>query len=74
MNFAEKLFRLSGTGVLTVKGSKVSLDDSGSDRIVTASFNRKKNSGTASVQLLSPFSSTVTIADQNTKDNTCSCQ
>ena len=67
-------FRLSGTGVLTVKGSKVSLDDSGSDRIVTASFNRKKNIGTASVQLLSPFSSTVTIADQNTKDNTCSCQ
>ncbi|HEX5733951.1 MAG TPA: hypothetical protein VF131_14045 [Blastocatellia bacterium] len=67
-------FTLSGTGILTITGKKFTLEDTGPDRIVAASFNRGKNTGTASVQLLSPFSSAVTISDENTKDNTCSCQ
>ena len=67
-------FTLSGTGILTNNGKKFALEDKGPDRIVVASFNRHKNTGTASVQMLSPFSSNLTITDKNTKDNTCSCQ
>lgn len=67
-------FTLSGTGILTVTGKTFTLEDTGPDRIVAATFNRRKNTGTASVQLLSPFSSALTISDENTKDNTCSCQ
>jgi hypothetical protein len=67
-------FTLSGTGILTIKGNKFMLEDRGTDRIVSASFNIRQNTGSASVQLLLPFSSALTVTDENTKDNTCSCQ
>jgi len=63
---------LGGTGSLTKKGSLITLQQNGPDRRLLAQIDRSVNRGSASLQVFSP-SSTFTIIDRNTLNDTCSC-
>ncbi|HXI91978.1 MAG TPA: right-handed parallel beta-helix repeat-containing protein [Blastocatellia bacterium] len=63
---------LSGIGSLIQRGSIITLQQYASDRRVLARIDASVNKGTASIQLFSP-STTFTIIDRNTANNTCAC-
>lgn len=65
-------FSLSGTGGLVKRGGLVTLQHYAADRRVLARIDSSVSRATASVQLLSP-STTFTITDRNTANNTCAC-
>jgi uncharacterized delta-60 repeat protein len=65
-------FTLGGTGVISTRGSIITLQQNGPDRRVLARIDGGVNKGTASVQILS-LGTTFTITDRNTLNNTCSC-
>jgi len=66
-------FTLSGTGVLTRKGTITTLQHNAVDRKVAATIDNATHRASASIQILSP-KTTFTIADRNTLNNTCVCQ
>jgi hypothetical protein len=63
---------LTGQGSLIQRGSIITLQHYASDRRVLARIDTSVNRGTASIQLFSP-STTFTITDRNTTNNTCAC-
>ena len=63
---------LGGTGVISSRGSIITLQQNGPDRRVLAKIDGSVYKGTASVQILS-LGTTFTITDRNTLNNTCSC-
>lgn len=63
---------LGGTGVISRRGSIITLQQNGPDRRVLAKIDGSVNKGTASVQVFSQ-GTTFTITDRNTLNNTCSC-
>jgi uncharacterized delta-60 repeat protein len=63
---------LGGTGVISSRGSIITLQQDGPDRRVLARIDGGVNKGTASVQVFS-LGTTFTITDRNTLNNTCSC-
>jgi uncharacterized delta-60 repeat protein len=63
---------LGGTGVISSRGSIITLQQNGPDRRVLAKIDGSVNKGTASVQVFSR-GTTFTITDRNTLNNTCSC-
>jgi hypothetical protein len=63
---------LGGTGLLTKRGSLITLQHYASDRRVSASVDAGVNKGTASIQVLS-LGRTFTVMDRNTVNNTCVC-
>jgi len=65
-------FTLGGTGVITTKGSTITLQHNGTDRRLLARVDGGVNKGTASLQVFS-LGATFTITDRNTLNNTCSC-
>ncbi len=65
-------FTISGTGTLIKRGSIITLQDYASDRRVLARIDTSVSKATASVQIFSP-STTFTITDRNTANNTCVC-
>lgn len=64
---------IGGTGVISRRGSTITLQQNGPDRRVLVQIDGGVNKGTASVQLLSQRT-TFTITDRNTLNNTCSCE
>ncbi|HEY5616144.1 MAG TPA: delta-60 repeat domain-containing protein, partial [Bacteroidota bacterium] len=64
---------IGGPGVISRRGSTITLQQNGSDRRVLVRIDGGVNKGTASVQLLSQRT-TFTITDRNTRNNTCSCE
>jgi hypothetical protein len=65
-------FMLSGVGGLIKRGGTVTLQHYASDRRVLARIDTGLNKGTASIQLFST-STTFTITDRNTANNSCAC-
>jgi 6-phosphogluconolactonase (cycloisomerase 2 family) len=65
-------FNLEGIGTLITKGGIITLQHYAGDRRVLARIDTGVNRGTASVQTFSP-SSTFTISDRNTGNNSCAC-
>ena len=65
-------FSLNGVGGLIQRGGIITLQHYASDRRVLARIDTSVNKGTASIQLFSP-STTFTITDRNTANNTCAC-
>ena len=65
-------FTIGGVGLMTRRGSVVTLQQNGPDRRVMAKVDGSVNKGTASVQVFSR-GTTFTITDTNTLNNTCSC-
>ena len=65
-------FTLSGIGGLIKRGTIITLQHYVSDRRVVARIDTSVNKATASIQLFSP-STTFTITDRNTGNNTCAC-
>jgi hypothetical protein len=65
-------FSLSGTAVVTVKGSVITLQDNSANRRVLARIDNAIHTGTASVQVFSQ-GTTFTITNRNTTKNTCTC-
>jgi uncharacterized delta-60 repeat protein len=63
---------LGGRGVVTRRGSTITLQQNGPDRRILATFNGAVNRGTASIQVLSS-GARFTITDRNTLNNTCTC-
>jgi uncharacterized delta-60 repeat protein len=64
---------IGGTGILTKRGSLITLQHNGSDRRVMATIDTSTNKATASVQLFSQ-GRTFTITDRNITNNTCACK
>jgi hypothetical protein len=62
----------SGRGISRVMGGVITLEHNVSDRRVFAKIDNSQKKGTASVQTFSP-STTHTITDRNTADDTCAC-
>jgi hypothetical protein len=65
-------FTLNGLGGLIQRGGIITLQHYSSDRRVLARIDTSVNKATASIQLFSP-STTFTIIDRNTANNTCAC-
>ncbi|HKQ04864.1 MAG TPA: choice-of-anchor X domain-containing protein [Blastocatellia bacterium] len=65
-------FSLTGTGVVTIKGSIITLQHNAADRRVLAQVDNSVKNGKASVQVFS-LGTTFTVTDRNTTNNTCSC-
>lgn len=63
---------LGGIGVISRRGSTITLQQNGPDRRVLARSDGAQNKGTVSVQVFSQ-GTTLTITDRNTINNTCSC-
>lgn len=63
---------LSGTGIVTIHGGVITLQDYASDHRVLASVDTTVKKGTATIQLFSP-ATTFTIADRNIENNSCAC-
>jgi|GEM_PF-560712 len=63
---------LSGTGIVTIHGGVITLQDYASDHRVLASVDTTVKKGTAAIQLFSP-ATTFTIADRNIENNSCAC-
>jgi uncharacterized delta-60 repeat protein len=66
-------FTLGGTGILTKRGSTVTLQHNSNDRRVMVSIDTNSNRATASLQILSQGRS-FSITDRNITNNTCSCR
>jgi uncharacterized delta-60 repeat protein len=64
---------IEGTGILTKRGSLITLQHNASDRRVMATIDTSTNKATASVQLFSQ-GRTFTITDRNIRNNTCACK
>jgi 6-phosphogluconolactonase (cycloisomerase 2 family) len=64
---------VGGTGMLTKRGSLVTLQNNASDRRVMAMVDTATGKATASVQLLSQ-GATFSIMDRNIANNTCACR
>ena len=64
---------VEGTGILTRRGSMITLQHNATDRRVTATIDTTTNKATASVQLFSQ-GRTFTITDRNINNNTCACK
>jgi 6-phosphogluconolactonase (cycloisomerase 2 family) len=64
-------FIISGKGILTKKGSTLTLQHNATDRRVSAKIDGSSKRATASIQLFSQGS--FTISDRNTANNTCAC-
>jgi uncharacterized delta-60 repeat protein len=62
----------AGTGIVTHRGSLITLEYTGPDRRVLVRFT-SSNRATATIQLFSPRT-TFTIMDRNTANNTCACR
>jgi uncharacterized delta-60 repeat protein len=65
-------FTLGGTGLISRRGSVITLQQNGPDRRLFATIDRSVNRGTASIQVFSQ-GTTFTITDRNTLNDTCSC-
>ena len=63
----------SGTGIATVRGCVVTIQDNRPDRRVLLTFDGALHRGTASLQN-PPGTTKCTITDRNTLNNTCACQ
>ena len=66
-------FTLSGTGVVTTKGSTVTLVHNAPDRRITATLDKAGHKGSASIQV-NALHATFSITDRNTLNDTCTCQ
>jgi HYR domain-containing protein len=66
-------FTLTGTGVVTIKGSTITLQHVAPDRRVSATLDNSTHRGSASVQVFAP-TTTFMITDRNTLNDTCACQ
>jgi hypothetical protein len=64
---------IEGICTLTRRGSVINFQQTASDRRIRASFDGSSNRASASIQLLSP-STTFSILDRNTADNSCACR
>jgi uncharacterized delta-60 repeat protein len=64
---------VGGTGMLTKRGSQISLQHNSADRRVTATIDTAIGRATASLQLLSQ-GRTFSITDRNINNNTCACR
>jgi hypothetical protein len=65
-------FSLTGIGLVTIKGSSITLQDNKADRKILARVDNSIKRGTASAQVYSP-GATFTITDRNTANSTCAC-
>jgi hypothetical protein len=63
----------TGVGTLLAKGCVVTIQHNPGDRRVLIKFDGSVSTGTASLQS-PPAVLKCTIADRNTKNNTCACQ
>jgi len=63
---------LSGTGIVIVKASTITLQHSASDRRVLAKIDGSSHRATAALQVL-PHATTFSLLDRNIADSKCSC-
>jgi Tol biopolymer transport system component len=66
------VLQIEGKGVVTVRGSVVTLQHNANDRRVLIRIDNSVSRGTATVQLFAP-ATTHTIIDRNLVNSTCSC-
>lgn len=64
---------IGGTGILTKRGSQITLQHNASDRRVMASIDSSTKRATASIQLFSQ-GRTFSITDRNITNSTCACR
>jgi hypothetical protein len=63
---------VGGRATVRIKGSLITLEQSGPDRRLAASVDGSTNKGRATLQLLSPFA-TFSVIDRNITDSPCVC-
>lgn len=65
-------FTITGTGMVTIRGSTITLQHNTADRRVVATIDNSAHRGTASLQSFS-MAMTLTISDRDTTNNLCTC-